>query len=153
MCPIHWSTVLLIVWTGQRHDVLQATTVMTEASHSNRFHWLWLPIDKHQTGDREAQFRHVSAIDWTSFLCEECILLFRRFIFCCCRCAQSIILRFFGTANDTSFFITEPKEANIFQQLFWAAETRIVVFFSQFFSRSLFKYFKPRSRIKMIRTT
>ena len=44
-----------------------------------------------------------------------------------------------------SAFITEPNEDNIIQQLFWAAESRMAVFFSQFFNRRIFEQFKLRS--------
>jgi len=70
----------------------------------------------------------------------------RRFAPTSCRNRRiwSSYCEFFEEANANTFFITEPNEDNIIQQLFLAANSCKAVCFTQFFSRCLFKHFKPR---------
>jgi len=97
-----------------RHDVRQAATAVTEASHSNSFHRPWLSnrLLSQWCSPISTRSRPLSLCVKTAF-CSAVVIL------CCSRS----FCEFCSVANVNSSFINEPKEDNIIQQLLWAVES------------------------------
>ena len=99
-------------------------------------------IDEHHTG--VAQFRHAICQRRSVRRQEFCADVFSLFFVAADADSQSF-WEFFSVANVSGFSVTELNEYNTIQQLFWAAESRMAVWFNQFTCRRLFNHFKPRS--------
>jgi len=120
------------IWTRQRPEVWQAATVMTKASHSNKFHaqipnWCSIILTRPHLTD----WLIVILVQKRHFALTSLFLV-----------AADAYNR--HTVNSSigliwcSAFITGPKD-NIIQQLFIADQSCT----SQFFSRRLSEHFKP----------
>ena len=149
---ICWEQCLAKMRTHPRPHVWQTATVVTEASHCNSCHRIWVSDQRISNRCSAISTLHLSpsATEWMSFVVRR-TLFAPVFILCCSRCIDlQSICEFFGVANVSSFFVTELNQIHTTsfsiqqQELFWAAEFRKAVCFSQFFSRCLFKHFEPR---------
>jgi len=81
---------LALFFWYKKPDIWQAVTIVTEASHSNNFHQLWLPDRRMSHWCSPILTCHLSPS-----LCAKTAFCSDVFLLCCCRCVQSVRLWIF----------------------------------------------------------